>query len=168
MPDLNAIDSQFLEARTTRELLELLKLHANTTYANRPDEFRDSLTQLAGFDRAFRESLADAISLRLEREDSHVETIGREFEPFMQIVAALRLARLERELRNWIDRHLVDQPSTEGEKRFALAVWALMQVSAIDSHSFVAWWTERAKKHKGSWIETHLKSDAVPAPITRH
>lgn len=125
---------------------------------------RDEALRLAGKDNAFAESLNDAIGLYLQRTDSDLDKAQEEFEPMLEMLAGLKRTGSSRTLMDWLDRHRQPiQPTAAQEKRFALALWTLMQITSPDSKIFVDWWMERAKLHEGDWLGEHFDPQAMAA-----
>jgi mannose-6-phosphate isomerase class I len=113
--------------------------------------------ELAKNDSAFAESLNDAICLYLQRADSGLEKAETEFEPLLAMLTELKRQHSGQHLMAWIDRHrTMSHPTDAQEKRFALAIWSLMNILPPDSRLFVDWWMERVKLHRGDWLASHF------------
>ena len=155
-------ETDLTEAASSGALLALVLAHLNHRYRDAAAATRE-LIELAEKDRAFAESLADALCLYLQREDSSFEKAGFEFEHAMLMLSMLKRARCGPDLMRWIDRHRnFSYPSVPQESRFGLAIWTLMQIHPVDSSTFVRWWMERVEDHREGWLSRHFVEDAVP------
>jgi len=181
------LESVLAQCGSTPQLLDILcrQLRASHHATRRSPTAREVAMTMAKDDAAFAESLTDAICLYLQRDASSLDDAGPEFEPLLEMLSVLgrdhalddagpgseprpetlsELGRKQagRSLMDWIDRERWrSRPTPEQEKRFALAIWALTQVAAVDSQTFIGWWTERAKVHAGEWPETHFKNEDI-------
>jgi hypothetical protein len=164
MTDDPTISYALAECGSTPVLLDLLCrcLVAGHERPGYDPTVRDTALAKAAEDRAFGESLNDAICLYLQRTTSGWDEAGPEFEPLLEMLAELKRPHSSRLLMDWIDRHSkLAAPTERQERRFALVVWTLMKIAPTDSDTFVAWWTSRVERHEGGWQSVHFDPMAL-------
>ena len=167
MTELRKLAFALVRCGSAHTLLELLRRHllGDPRPADTAGSVAALACTLAAKDPAFAESLADAICVYLQREASNLEKVGLEFDPLIEILAALKLPRTGKPLMDWIDRHRWPaRPAERQEQRFAKAIWALMTISPTDSRHFLDWWMERAAHHADDWAGAHFDPEAVKKP----
>lgn len=163
MDDPSLISQALSRCGSTPVLLDLLCRYMRQEHdlSGYGTSVRDTALALASEEEAFAASLTDAVILYLQRDASGWDKAGPEFRPLLEMLAALKRPYAQRPLMDWIDRHRgIASPTPEQEDRFTLAIWTLVHVAAIDSETFVAWWTERAKAHAGEWPGPHFNQAA--------